>query len=50
MTKQVSLPLSLQFAEEGRKEGAIFANSIVANSPLQIQIAPTFIDTEKGGD
>ena len=47
MTKQVSPSLPLQFAEEGR---AVFANPIVANSPLQIEIAAAaaVIDTERG--
>ena len=54
MTKQVSPlslspSLSLSSIRGGKREGAIFANSIVANSPLQIQIAPTVIDTEKRG-
>ena len=50
MTKQVSpsLPISNSRRKEGR---AVFANPIVANSPLQIEIAAAaVIDTERGRD
>ena len=50
MTKQVSpsLPISNSRRKEGR---AVFANPIVANSLLQIEIAAAaVIDTERGRD
>ena len=51
MDDQASIALSTSPIRGGRKEGrAVFANPIVANSPLQIEIAAAaaVIDTERG--